>query len=114
MLKTGSGKRCRDDTSQHDVSAAGAHPFLPAPGTRQGCRLGFLPLSHMYGLALLVHHALVSGVPVVVLPRFEEKSVLHAIERYKVTWALVVPPVLIILLQSVNSTDTTCRPGRLR
>lgn len=77
--------------------------------------LGFLPLSHMYGLALLVHHALVSGVPVVVLPRFEEKAVLSAVERFKVTWALVVPPVLIILLQSVllDSYDLSTWTGAM-
>jgi acyl-CoA synthetase (AMP-forming)/AMP-acid ligase II len=41
-------------------------------------------------------------VPVVVLPRFEEISVLTAIQRFKITWALVVPPVLIVLLHSKN------------
>jgi acyl-CoA synthetase (AMP-forming)/AMP-acid ligase II len=39
---------------------------------------------------------------VIVLPRFEEISVLTAIQRHKITWALVVPPVLIALLHSKN------------
>jgi acyl-CoA synthetase (AMP-forming)/AMP-acid ligase II len=36
----------------------------------------------------------------VILPRFEEKNVLEAIQKYKVTWSLVVPPILIILRES--------------
>jgi acyl-CoA synthetase (AMP-forming)/AMP-acid ligase II len=39
---------------------------------------------------------------VVILPRFEEMSVLSAIEKYKITWGLVVPPVLIVLIHSKN------------
>jgi acyl-CoA synthetase (AMP-forming)/AMP-acid ligase II len=40
------------------------------------------------------------GVPMVILPRFAEIPVLEAIQKYRVTWALVVPPVLISLLNS--------------
>lgn len=77
--------------------------------------LGFLPISHMYGLQLLVHFPLVVGVPVVILPRFEERAVLSAIERYKITFALVVPPVLITLLRSptISRYDLTSLRGML-
>ena len=64
--------------------------------------LGYLPFSHMYGLTLLVHQPFTTGVPLVILPRFEETSVLKAIEKYKITWALVVPTVLIVLSQSTQ------------
>jgi acyl-CoA synthetase (AMP-forming)/AMP-acid ligase II len=37
---------------------------------------------------------------VVVLPRFEEVPVLEAIQRYRITWGLVVPPILLVLLHS--------------
>lgn len=74
--------------------------------------LGILPLSHIYGLALLVHHPLTVGVPVVILPRFEEIAVLKAIQKYKITWALVVPPVLIVLLHSKNVANYDTRSLR--
>ncbi|RSH83648.1 hypothetical protein EHS25_005552 [Saitozyma podzolica] len=64
--------------------------------------LGILPFGPMYGLTLLLHQPLTVGFPVVVQPRFEEISVLTAIQRYRITWALVVPPVLIALLHSKN------------
>ena len=62
--------------------------------------LGILPFGHIYGLTCLLHHPLIRGVPVVVLPRFEEHGVLSAIERFRITWGLVVPPVMIVLLNS--------------
>jgi acyl-CoA synthetase (AMP-forming)/AMP-acid ligase II len=41
-------------------------------------------------------------VPVVILPRYEESSVLSAIERFNITWGLIVPPILIALINSKN------------
>ena len=40
----------------------------------------------------------------VILPRFNQSTFLQAVEKYKVTWALVVPPILITLLNSTESS----------
>ncbi|CAK9784617.1 unnamed protein product [Cutaneotrichosporon oleaginosum] len=64
--------------------------------------LGILPFSHIYGLTIVHFQPFTVGVPVVVLPRFEEISVLSAIQKYKITHGLIVPPILIILLNSTN------------
>ena len=64
--------------------------------------LGVLPFGHIYGLTVAIHQPLVVGVPVVVLPRFEGLSALKAIQRFKITWALVVPPILLLMLHSPN------------
>lgn len=40
----------------------------------------------------------------VILPRFNETQMLQAIQKYQITWSLVVPPMLITLL---NSTITS-------
>ena len=64
--------------------------------------LGILPFSHIYGLTLLIHYPLVTGVPIIVLPRFDEIKVLEVIQKYKITFGYVVPPVLIVLLNSKN------------
>jgi long-subunit acyl-CoA synthetase (AMP-forming) len=43
--------------------------------------LGILPFSHIFGLTILLLQPFTFGCPVVVLPRFEEVSVLSAIQR---------------------------------
>lgn len=79
----------------------------------QDAVLGVLPFSHVYGFGMVFLQPLVRGVPVVVLPRFQEIPALEAIQKvssqadwsdqqYKVTHALIVPPILIILVNSVN------------
>lgn len=43
--------------------------------------LGFLPMSHIYGVTLSLFQPLSFGAPVVVLPRFDEIEVLEVIQR---------------------------------
>ncbi|TXT13392.1 hypothetical protein VHUM_00759 [Vanrija humicola] len=62
--------------------------------------LAFLPFFHMYGLCYAIHQPLTAGIPVVVFPRFEEEPVLRGIEKYRISYAMVVPPVVLILLNS--------------
>jgi acyl-CoA synthetase (AMP-forming)/AMP-acid ligase II len=62
--------------------------------------LGILPMSHIFGLLCLLLQPLTRGVPVVVMPRFEEVSVLKAIEKYRITFATFVPPIILVLLHS--------------
>ncbi|WVQ85015.1 hypothetical protein IAT38_007179 [Cryptococcus sp. DSM 104549] len=66
--------------------------------------LGMLPNSHIYGLTMTIHLALATNNPVVVLPRFEEISMYKAIEKYKITFSLIVPPLIITLLNSPNAS----------
>ncbi|KAJ2958567.1 hypothetical protein NQZ79_g5881 [Umbelopsis isabellina] len=59
--------------------------------------IGFLPFYHIYGLSALIHLGVYWGIPVVVMPRFDLAKFCQAIEKYKVTIAHVVPPVLVLL-----------------
>ncbi|WVQ73380.1 hypothetical protein IAR50_002951 [Cryptococcus sp. DSM 104548] len=70
--------------------------------TEKDVVLGILPFSHIYGLTMNIHHALMSDTSVIVLPRFEELAVLQAIQTYKVTFGIVVPPIILVLLHSPN------------
>ncbi|BEI80393.1 hypothetical protein CcaverHIS002_0109220 [Cutaneotrichosporon cavernicola] len=65
--------------------------------------LGVLPMSHIFGLMALVHQPLTIGVPVVVYPRFDELAVLDGIQKYKITYAIAVPPILLLLVHSQNT-----------
>ncbi|EKD02051.1 AMP binding protein [Trichosporon asahii var. asahii CBS 8904] len=67
--------------------------------------LGVLPLSHMYGLALLLQQPLIIGVPVVLYPKFEERPVLAGIERYRVSYAMFVPPIVLVLYHSAIAKE---------
>lgn len=82
---------------------------------KKDVHLTFLPFSHMYALTLDVVHCLTTGTTMVILPRFEEKNVLEAIQKYKVTWSLVVPPILIILRESklLDKYDLTTWKGMM-
>lgn len=62
--------------------------------------LGLLPLSHIYGLTM---NALVSqyrGDEVIILPKFELKSLLNAIQRFRLEQLNIVPPIIIQLVAS--------------
>lgn len=73
--------------------------------------LGFLPFSHIFGLVICIFQPLTIGVPVVTLPRFEPTVAFGAIQRvghdkatanaqFKITYALVVPPIILAFLHS--------------
>ncbi|BEJ11435.1 hypothetical protein CspHIS471_0108570 [Cutaneotrichosporon sp. HIS471] len=64
--------------------------------------LGVLPFSHIYGLGMNFLQPAAKGCPVVVLPRFNEVPALEAIQKYRITHALIVPPIVVTLLNSKN------------
>lgn len=64
--------------------------------------LGFLPMSHIYGVTLSLFQPLTFGSHVIVLPRFEEIQVLEAIQKYRVSHALLVPPLILRFIHSQN------------
>ena len=59
--------------------------------------LAVLPYFHIYGLSLIMLLNLWRGRHQVVMSRFELEPFLDALARYRVTWAPVVPPILIAL-----------------
>jgi acyl-CoA synthetase (AMP-forming)/AMP-acid ligase II len=56
-----------------------------------------LPLFHIYGLSVIMNFGLSQGATIVVLPRFDLDALLCVIEKYKVTMAHVVPPIMLAL-----------------
>ncbi|KAF2031005.1 acetyl-CoA synthetase-like protein [Setomelanomma holmii] len=59
--------------------------------------LGVLPFFHIYGLTGLVHQMLHRGIELVVMPAFEMKTFLETIQKHKVTFIYVAPPVIVRL-----------------
>jgi acyl-CoA synthetase (AMP-forming)/AMP-acid ligase II len=59
--------------------------------------IGVLPFFHIYGLTFLVHAALHRGIELVVMPGFELKAFLSTIQKHKITFIYVAPPILVRL-----------------
>lgn len=63
----------------------------------EGDRLiGVLPLFHIYGMCVL-GVSLARRAHLVLLPRFEPRSFLETMERYRINGAFLVPPILLFL-----------------
>ncbi|KAJ7269564.1 AMP binding protein [Mycena rebaudengoi] len=59
--------------------------------------IGILPFYHIYGIANLITSGLFAGIPVVIQIRFDPVQFCANIEKYKVSFAFVVPPILVVL-----------------
>ena len=56
-----------------------------------------LPFYHIYGMGVIMNYALAKGASIVILPRFDLEAFLAALQDYGVTFAHVVPPILLAL-----------------
>ena len=59
--------------------------------------LAVLPFFHIYGLTGLVHQPLHRGIELIVMPAFDLKKFLTAIQEHKITFIYVAPPVVVRL-----------------
>lgn len=59
--------------------------------------LSLLPLFHVFGYMVLVCTIVNMSGKICLLPRFEEKSFLGSIEKYRCTVTFLVPPLLVFL-----------------
>ncbi|KAH9942700.1 AMP binding protein [Amylocystis lapponica] len=76
--------------------------------------LAVVPFFHVFGGIGVVMYAYVSGLPLVILPRFDPARFLSSIPRHKVTAAFLVPPLVRFLAKEplVDNYDlSTLRIG---
>ena len=59
--------------------------------------LGLLPFFHIYGMLVIMNLGLHRGATVVTMPRFEIEQFLHVLQTYGVTFAPIVPPIVLAL-----------------
>ncbi|EKG14902.1 AMP-dependent synthetase/ligase [Macrophomina phaseolina MS6] len=62
--------------------------------------IAFLPFFHIYGLTCLIHHAMFKGVQLVVMDKFDLEKFCQNVQDHKVTFAYLVPPVVLMLSKS--------------
>jgi acyl-CoA synthetase (AMP-forming)/AMP-acid ligase II len=62
--------------------------------------LGVLPFFHIYGMTVIMNLALHVGATVVTMPRFDLEQCLQILQQYRVTFANVVPPMVLAFAKS--------------
>ncbi|KAI9726908.1 MAG: hypothetical protein M1828_000256 [Chrysothrix sp. TS-e1954] len=67
--------------------------------------LGLLPMSHIYGLVVICHASLYLGDGIVVLPKFEFKQTMKAVQDHKVNSLYLVPPIIIVMVNNKPQLD---------
>jgi len=59
--------------------------------------LAVLPFFHVAGMVCVLHSALYAGYTLVLMQRFELESFLRTVQKYRVEWAPLVPPIVVAL-----------------
>lgn len=65
--------------------------------TRDDVAIGVLPMFHIYGMFIFINYMLVLGGTIVTLPRFDLEQFLGVLQNYGVTYAHLVPPIILAL-----------------
>jgi acyl-CoA synthetase (AMP-forming)/AMP-acid ligase II len=59
--------------------------------------VGVLPFFHIYGMVVVMGSALVEGATIVTMPRFELEPLLQLLQDHRITFANIVPPIMVAL-----------------
>ena len=62
--------------------------------------LGVLPFFHIYGMLVIMNLGLYVGATVVTMPRFDLEQCLQTLQKYRVTFAPLVPPIVLALAKN--------------
>ena len=79
-----------------ELNGVNGRPDVVCP-TDQDTLLAFLPFFHIYGIVMFLNFALWRGATVVSTPRFDLEQYLEMVQRFKVTYLHLVPPIVIAL-----------------
>ncbi len=63
--------------------------------TRDDIVMGILPFFHIYGMVVILQMALRFGATIVTMPRFDMEQFLQIIQNQKITYANLVPPIIL-------------------
>ncbi|HEY0323570.1 MAG TPA: 4-coumarate--CoA ligase family protein [Pyrinomonadaceae bacterium] len=64
-----------------------------------------LPLFHIYGLMIILNLGLYKGATIVTMPRFELEQLLSLMQEHRVSFAHLVPPILLALTKHAAIDD---------
>jgi acyl-CoA synthetase (AMP-forming)/AMP-acid ligase II len=71
--------------------------------------LGLMPYFHIYGQTVVLNLGLSKGSTIVNMPRFDLNGMLELVERYRMTWLHIAPPIVLALATApqVDGRDTS-------
>jgi acyl-CoA synthetase (AMP-forming)/AMP-acid ligase II len=67
---------------------------MPAFG-EDSVTLAVLPFFHIYGMVVIMQWGLAEGGTLIVMPRFDMEEFLGAVQKYRITLAPLVPPIVV-------------------
>jgi len=92
-----------DQLSVNAQQVAALNPFGNPAGE---CFMGALPFFHVFANTALLNHAMVTGASIAMVPRFETKQVLAAIQQYRCTGFPGVPTMFQAMLDHPDLAKT--------
>jgi acyl-CoA synthetase (AMP-forming)/AMP-acid ligase II len=71
--------------------------------------LGLMPFFHIYGQTVVLNLGLAKGSTIVTMPRFDLDGMLELVERHRMTWLHIAPPIVLALATApqVDDRDTS-------
>ncbi|KAI0883664.1 acetyl-CoA synthetase-like protein [Annulohypoxylon maeteangense] len=69
-------------------------------GVETQVQLGLLPFSHIYGLVVIAQAGTYRGDETIILPKFELTALLETIQRFKIQFIHIVPPIVIQMIRN--------------
>ncbi|MES2525319.1 MAG: 4-coumarate--CoA ligase family protein [Gemmatimonadota bacterium] len=67
--------------------------------------IAVLPFFHIYGMTVILAGGLTQGATIVTLPRFDLELFLRTLQDYRITYANVVPPIVLALAKHPIVSD---------
>ncbi|HEY1237585.1 MAG TPA: AMP-binding protein [Solirubrobacterales bacterium] len=95
--------------SNHNLVANIEQAWTSLPLTEDDTLVGVLPFFHSYGQTVVLNMGLAKGSTIVVMARFDLDALLEIVEKYRVTWLHIVPPIVLALATSpqIGERDTS-------
>lgn len=78
-----------------NVAQLAALPDDPCTVKEDDVLMGILPFYHIYGMIVVMCYALHVGGTIITMPRFDMEQFLSLIQQYKITYANLVPPIVL-------------------
>jgi acyl-CoA synthetase (AMP-forming)/AMP-acid ligase II len=80
-----------------NICQVAARVQVKEDGSERARQVAVLPFFHIYGLVSLMNIPLYFGHTVVTMPRFDLREFLRVIQDYRITRAMLVPPIVLAL-----------------
>ncbi|PYH96924.1 luciferase [Aspergillus ellipticus CBS 707.79] len=75
--------------------------------------IAVLPFFHIYGITYLLNYTIYTGMTIHVMPRFQFATFCDTVQRARITYAYVVPPVILELVSNPRVSNYNLKSLRM-